>query len=104
MSSQCPLTVWTSDRLGSIVSPMTEDGVVATTAGLAEVRRMSQDGRGRRIRRAPGVSAADIAAELGVRETTVLRWEKGQAFPRRPVALRYRAILVALAEVAGDDL
>lgn len=50
-------------------------------------------------RKALNVSQADIAARLGVHQTTILRWEKGELKPR-PRDLM--AVRVALDEIVSE--
>ncbi len=47
----------------------------------------------RAIRRAAVATLADIAAAVDVTPMTVLRWERGQAIPRRDRAIAYRRLL-----------
>ena len=83
---------------------MDEALAVPASETLAVIRRLCRDGSGRRIRLAANVSAAELAAELGVSEATVLRWETGRNLPRRRVALRYAILLRGLAQVVGEPL
>ena len=52
----------------------------------------------RQIREAAGVSQARLAAELGVRELTVHRWETGIRTPQRGLRLSYARLLRELDE------
>lgn len=54
----------------------------------------------RTIRRTAGVTLIEVAAELGVSDVTVLRWERGSAEPRRDRAIAYRRLLDALQEAS----
>lgn len=67
-----------------------------TTIELAEARRLARSGEARAIREKAGVSQAEVAAALGVHETTVARWEKGVRSPRGPVAQRYGRLIRSL--------
>jgi DNA-binding transcriptional regulator YiaG len=51
------------------------------------------------IRRAAGVTQAEVAAELGVDPLTVYRWEAGRRRPRGRYAEAYSALLNQLREV-----
>jgi transcriptional regulator with XRE-family HTH domain len=53
------------------------------------------------IRKAAGVSLADMAQEFGVTPVTVLRWERGTSVPRRPQAIAYRQLLEQLRQAAS---
>ena len=66
---------------------------------LAAVRRVASDGSARRIRRAAGLSLAEVANELGVTIGTVSKWETGARSPRRAAALKYAEVLRQLLEV-----
>jgi DNA-binding transcriptional regulator YiaG len=55
----------------------------------------------KRIRKAAGVSARDMARLLEVDTMTVLRWEKGETTPTRQHAIAYRRLLEALEEAAS---
>lgn len=52
----------------------------------------------RAIRQTAGASLADVARELDVTPMTVLRWERGEAVPRRPRAIAYRRLLDELEQ------
>jgi len=66
---------------------------------LAQVREMVRSGRARTIRERAALSQAEIAAELGVHETTVSHWELGVRSPSSALASRYGRLLRKLAEV-----
>lgn len=55
----------------------------------------------RRIRLEAHLSLREMAEALGVAPMTLLRWESGEAVPRRAAAQRYRTMLDSLAKVAG---
>jgi transcriptional regulator with XRE-family HTH domain len=70
---------------------------------LAEVRQelaLPAPGVAREIRQAAGVSQARLAAELGVAELTVARWEGGARTPRGDMRRRYARLLAELDEAA----
>ncbi len=50
------------------------------------------------IRQAAGASLAELGRELRVTPMTVLRWERGDAVPRRERAIAYRRLLDALED------
>ncbi len=50
----------------------------------------------RAIRIGAGATLRDVAGELRVTPMTILRWERGDADPRRPHATAYRRLLDAL--------
>lgn len=52
------------------------------------------------IRKAAGVTQAEIAAELGVDPLTVYRWESGRRRPRGRHAEAYSSLLTQLREVS----
>jgi len=56
----------------------------------------------RRIRLAAGVTYAEIGAEIGVTDVTVMRWEQGTAMPRRHRAIAYRRLLDELQRAVGE--
>jgi DNA-binding transcriptional regulator YiaG len=53
----------------------------------------------RAIREGAGVSQARLAAELGVHELTILRWEAGTRTPHGELRLAYGRLLRELDEV-----
>src|SRR5580658_8563102 len=53
----------------------------------------------RQIREAAGVSQARLAAELGVHELTVKRWESGARTPQGDLRLAYARLLAGLDQV-----
>jgi len=64
---------------------------------LAAVRSLADSGRARSIRRAAGISLQEVANVVGVRASTISRWESGQRVPRGDAALRYARLLHRLA-------
>ena len=73
---------------------------------LAAVRSLADSGRARSIRRAAGISLLEVANAVGVRPSTISRWESGQRAPRGDAALRYARLLHRLAtrEVGGTAI
>lgn len=68
---------------------------------LSRLRAMLASGEARRVRTAAGLSYREAGDGCGVSLTTIYRWENGMRAPRGEVALRYLAILEALAKVAA---
>ncbi len=69
---------------------------------LNEVREslsLPAPGAARQIREAAGVSQARLAAELGVHELTVARWEAGTRTPHGDLRLAYGRLLAGLDQV-----
>jgi DNA-binding transcriptional regulator YiaG len=65
---------------------------------LARARRALASGEGRRTREALGLSARDLAGDVAVHHTSLLRWEDGRVRPRADAALRYIAVLDRLRQ------
>lgn len=80
-------------------SPQTID-----PAALAAARCLVRSPRARAIRERANLSLDDMAAGLGVSGAAVQRWEAGLRRPGRDVALRYAAVLDALAQQLGEPL
>jgi transcriptional regulator with XRE-family HTH domain len=57
------------------------------------IRRLARNGSARIIREGAGLSASEIARELGVSPAAVSRWERGQRVPRGIVAEQSAQIL-----------
>lgn len=68
--------------------------------GVLELREWVASGRAREIRLAAGRACKAVAAELGVAESTVGRWEAGRRAPGDRDAAAWHALLTRLA--AGD--
>jgi transcriptional regulator with XRE-family HTH domain len=60
---------------------------------LARIRRMQQTGEARRLREQAGVSLRTMARAVGVRASTLIRWEAGRVRPREGTALAWLAAL-----------
>jgi DNA-binding transcriptional regulator YiaG len=67
-------------------------------AEVREARTLPRPDVARAIRVTAGVSQARLAAELGVHELTVHRWETGTHSPRGAVRLAYARLLRELDE------
>ena len=75
---------------------------------LVRARALIRSRRAREIRENAGLSRAEAAAEIGVTEWAIQRWEAGERSPRAKAALRYARLLKALEAEAtnstgGDD-
>lgn len=65
---------------------------------MAQLRELIRSGQAREIRMRAGVSAGEVARELGIKDFQILSWENGVRTPRVTTAsLRYLDILLALA-------
>jgi transcriptional regulator with XRE-family HTH domain len=64
---------------------------------LTRVRGLAADGTARKLRLEAGLSLGEVAEHVGVGIPTVSRWEQGERRPRGRFALRYGALLEALA-------
>ncbi|MGW7457148.1 helix-turn-helix domain-containing protein [Streptomyces sp. NPDC054797] len=60
---------------------------------VSTVRRLAAVGEARAVRIARRISLREVAATLGVRPSTVSRWETGRAVPRSAVALQWADLL-----------
>lgn len=74
--------------------------MVTDAVEIARVRELARTGRARSIRERAHLSAAEVAAAVGVHEATVTRWELGRRAPRGPAAVRWGKVLRELTEVA----
>lgn len=70
---------------------------------LVEVRSLARSGRAKQIRVASELSLADLARASGTTPATISRWENGARKPYGDAALRYGALLQALAERLEDQ-
>jgi hypothetical protein len=68
---------------------------------VLELREWIASGRAREIRLAAGRTCKAVAAELGVAESTVGRWENGRQAPGDRDAAAWHALLTQLAEGDG---
>lgn len=64
---------------------------------LLEVRSLARSGRAREIRHQSQLSLAEVAGAVGTTPSTIQRWENGLRKPYGDIALRYGALLDALA-------
>jgi DNA-binding transcriptional regulator YiaG len=72
--------------------PMTNDDLRLVMAARAH----AISGTGLAIRRASGLSLAEIGSVVGATESTIWRWERGQARPRGDRAVRWARLLSML--------
>ncbi|WP_409331141.1 helix-turn-helix domain-containing protein [Trujillonella humicola] len=63
---------------------------------LLQARALLASGEARRIRLAAGVSAGQIASDIGVSVSAVQRWERGERIPRTRAAGDYAELLLRL--------
>jgi transcriptional regulator with XRE-family HTH domain len=71
---------------------------------LARMRRMQQTGEARRLREQAGVSLRTMARAVGVRPSTLIRWEAGRMHPREGTALAWLGQLDTIrAELERGD-
>jgi DNA-binding XRE family transcriptional regulator len=77
----------------------------AERAALVSLTRcIAQDGSAKRLRVQAQLSLGDMSRALGgVPATTIMRWERGEHLPSADLAVRYGALLAALAENEGGD-
>ena len=57
---------------------------------------MLATGEARELRIAAGLSAAELASEIGVSPSTIFHWENARSRPRSDLALHYLALLERL--------
>jgi DNA-binding transcriptional regulator YiaG len=60
---------------------------------LVEARSKSKSGKARQSREASNLSRGEVAAVVGVQESTVFRWEAGSRAPRGVPGVRYGRFL-----------
>lgn len=71
---------------------------------LLEARNAAQSGRARRLREACGLSQCEVARLVGVRPSTINRWERQLRVPHGDVAVRWAEVLRELARhLAGEE-
>ena len=64
---------------------------------LAEARKQVRSGEARELRLRARLSLAELANEIGVNASTLLRWEGGRRQPSGVPAVRYARLLRELA-------
>lgn len=65
---------------------------------LSALRHLTESGQARELRHLAQLSLPEVAAACGVSHVCISRWERGERRPRGPGALRYSALLDALAK------
>lgn len=65
-------------------------------------RRLPPPHMRRAIRLAAGLSAAEVAAAMGVTRQAVAAWERGRRTPRGPLLSAYIEVLEAMTDSNGD--
>ncbi len=71
---------------------------------LLEARDAARTGRARRLREASGLSQVEVARLVGVRPSTINRWEAQERVPHGDVAIRWVRVLHDLANyLAGPS-
>jgi transcriptional regulator with XRE-family HTH domain len=61
------------------------------------VRRLAATGSARAMREAARLSLSEVAVEIGVHPSTVMRWERGERQPTAEHAGKWAALLRELA-------
>jgi DNA-binding transcriptional regulator YiaG len=69
---------------------------------LVEAHKKARSGDAKKIRQKAGLTMAQVAAVIGVGESTVSRWEGGSRKPRGEHALKWAALLNELEQSAVD--
>jgi transcriptional regulator with XRE-family HTH domain len=64
---------------------------------VAWARRQAGNGNARLIRESAGLSASEVAREIGYSPAAVSRWERGERTPRPEAAEKWAALLRKLA-------
>lgn len=72
---------------------MTTDEILS----MARLRLRCRNGTARAIRERAGLSQSEMASGAGTEESYISRWERGLVQPRGQAALRYAALLDAVA-------
>ncbi len=65
---------------------------------LVLARQLAASGEARRRRIAAGLSYRETGDAVGVSQSTILRWERGERSPRGDAAIRYGELLEQLAD------
>jgi DNA-binding transcriptional regulator YiaG len=79
------------------------DWMDAEHAGLLVEGRAAQSGRGREVRKAGGLTVAELAALVEVSPAAVCRWEIGDRRPTGVRAVRYALALRLVAKAVADQ-
>lgn len=65
-------------------------------------RLLGQDGRGRELREAAGISLRELARLLDVDVATLSRWERGEVQPRSSGAIRWVLVCQELQRLLAE--
>jgi DNA-binding transcriptional regulator YiaG len=68
---------------------------------LADVRRLCATGEARALRECADLALAELARDIGVSESTLSEWERGNQRPTGLRAVRYLRLLRQLRTTAG---
>jgi DNA-binding transcriptional regulator YiaG len=71
---------------------------------LTQARQLASDGTGRRIRVASKASLSEIARACGSTKGTISKWERGLLAPHGAPAIRYGAVITALATTVACEV
>lgn len=66
---------------------------------LVRARQYATTGAGKRIREGANLTGRELAVDVGVSHTTLLRWEEGESRPRGESAVRWAQLLDELQEL-----
>jgi DNA-binding transcriptional regulator YiaG len=69
-----------------------------SVSDLLELHDLIASGRARKLREGADLSATAMARDLDVNPSQVIRWERGERYPRGANARRYARMLRRLAE------
>jgi DNA-binding XRE family transcriptional regulator len=69
---------------------------------LIEGRAATSSGRGQQLRKAAGLSCADVARLVGVTQPAISRSEAGERMPNARCAVAYARVLRQLARLVAD--
>lgn len=69
---------------------------------LVEAHKKARSGDAKKIRQQAGLTMAQVAAVVGVGESTVSRWEGGSRKPRGEHALKWAALLNELEQSTAN--
>ncbi len=70
--------------------------IEAKSLRLARVRAAAASGEAQRLREEARLSISEVAADCGVDQSTVWRWENGRRTPRGQAALAYGELIDSL--------
>ncbi len=67
---------------------------------IAKARALARNGEAQAIRERNHLTITEVAKEIEVSTSTVMRWEKGERSPRGDAALRFGRLMHKLDKVA----